>query len=97
MFSQIAPGLKGMTAPQRLMSRTRPVGILARIMILTLVLLVIAYMIFGIVQAATSDRAKLFQGKLIMLSVCMMVGGVLGLVITPIAASIRREIDMLID
>jgi len=32
-----------------------------------------------------------------MLSVCLLLGGVLGLVITPIIATIRKEVDMLID
>ena len=42
-------GVAGMTMPQRLMSRSRPDGILVRVVLITLILTLISYGIFGIV------------------------------------------------
>lgn len=89
--------LAGRTVPQRLMSRSRPDGVIARIVILTLVLLLISYFIFGLVQAFTDDKHKLLRGKMIMLGSMILVASVLGAIATPIITTIRRELDALID
>jgi hypothetical protein len=89
--------LAGRTAPMRLLSRSRPDGIIARIVILTLVLLLVSYFIFGLVQAFTDDRYVLLRGKMIMLGSMLLVAGFLGAIFTPILTTIRKELDMLID
>ncbi len=81
----------------RLLSRSRPDGIIARIVILTLVLLLVSYFIFGLVQAFTDDRYVLLRGKMIMLGSMLLVAGFLGAIFTPILTTIRKELDMLID
>lgn len=90
-------GLAGQTMPQRLLSRSRPDGILARVVLLTLVLVFISYFIFGLVQAFTDDKYTLLRGKLIMLGSLLLVAILLGLVMTPVLTTIRRELDALID
>ena len=96
MFASAVP-LAGKTVPQRLMSRSRPDGVIARIVILTLVLLLVSYLIFGIVQAFTEDKHKLLRGKMIMLGSMILIAAFLGAIVTPIITTIRRELDALID
>jgi|LauGreDrversion4_2_1035121.scaffolds.fasta_scaffold2943651_1 hypothetical protein len=79
------------------MSRSRPDGILVRIVIITLFLVLVSYFIFGLVAAFTDDQYKLLRGKLIMLGSLMLVGILLGLVVTPVITTIRQELDVLID
>jgi hypothetical protein len=89
--------LAGLSVPQRLMSRSRPDGILARIVIITLVLLLVSYFIFGIVQAFTDDRYVLLRGKMIMLGSMLLIATFLGAIVTPIITTVRKELDALID
>ncbi len=96
MFTSSLP-LAGKTVPQRLMSRSRPDGVIARVVILTLVLLLISYLIFGIVQAFTSDKHTLLRGKMIMLGSMILIAAFLGAIVTPIITTIRNELDALID
>jgi hypothetical protein len=96
MFTSSLP-LAGKTVPQRLMSRSRPDGVIARVVILTLVLLLISYLIFGIVQAFTSDKHTLLRGKMIMLGSMILIAAFLGAIVTPIITTIRKELDALID
>lgn len=89
MNSAVSP-LAGRTMPQRLLSRSRPDGILARIVIITLVLVFISYFIFGIVQSLTTDHYKLLRGKIIMLGSLLLVALLLSMVAPAVITTVYK-------
>jgi len=89
--------LAGRTVPQRLMSRTRLDGILARIVIITLVLVLVSYFIFGLVAAFTDDQYKLLRGKIIMLGSLLLTAILIAMIAPPIVTSIYKQLELLID
>ena len=81
----------------KLLSRSRPDVILARIVILTMIVLIISYLIFGIVTAWTTDKGKLFQGKLVIAALAILLGTAAAWLVPVVATSIYKQLDLIID
>ena len=53
-LDSVSDSMKGYTKLQRVLSSSRPAGILTRFMIITMTLLIIMFLIFGLVQLGTN-------------------------------------------
>ena len=75
-FSGESSGLsmKGATMPTRLLSRSRPDAVFARCMILSMLLLLVMFLVYRLVTVLTTDEAKLLRGKLVILSLAIIIG-----------------------
>jgi len=83
--------------PMRLMSRSRPEAVFARAMVVIMMLLLFMFIIYKLVTVLTTDEAKLLRGKLVILSLAIMLGTVAARLATPILLTIYKPLEALID
>ena len=66
-------------------------------MLLSLILLLIMFIIYKLVTIATTDEGKLLRGKLVILSLALLLGTVTAAIARPIITTIYKPLEALVD
>jgi hypothetical protein len=62
-----------------------------------MLLLLIMFIVYKLVTIVTTDEGKLLRGKLVILSLAIMLGSISGLLAHPVITSIYKPLEPLID
>ena len=66
-------------------------------MLVTMLLLLVMFIIYKLVTIATVDEGKLLKGKLVILSLSIMIGAIAGMIARPIITSIYKPLEAIVD
>ena len=88
---------QGATMPMRLLSRSRPDAVFARSMLISMLLLLVMFMVYKLVTIVTTDEGKLLRGKLVILSLAILIGTGAAMVAPPLITTIYKPLEAFID
>jgi hypothetical protein len=95
--NQLMSSMQGMTMPQRLLSKSRPEAVFARAILISMILLLIMFIVYKLVTIVTTDEGKLLRGKLVILSLALILGTASAALARPILTSIYKPLEALVD
>ena len=62
-----------------------------------MILLLIMFIIYKLVTIVTTDEGKLLRGKLVILSIALLMGSVAGMLARPVITSIYKPLEAFVD
>jgi hypothetical protein len=97
MGTSMLGSVAGKSTSMRLLSKSRPDAVFARAMLLSMLLLLIMFLVYKLVTIVTTDETKLLRGKLVILSLALILGTVAGMLARPLVTTLNKPLDYIID